>query len=265
MKKTLALLLLCVFMITPLTSLNAEATSGAELQESDNPLLEYLKNCSDRNQTPSIDDYMMFLESMNIDVGHIQRQEVKTIQLDVPNIAGKSQVDVRPTLIGPMQQTDVHIQTQQWPYLTLAGKLMLATASVYWPIVSFVDALVGSIPFPTTVYGNVVATTYNSYTRYDMWYEIVNQYGQWEPFVITQWRQTNLSFAEKVTRSVSPYDDQFAFSSFTGFRFQTSNRWGDHLANEAEAIDRYYRGWGLQVYTYNGIGSTDILNTHMLP
>lgn len=264
-------LLVTILAVTTFT-VRVSAESNRSVKSADeNPLLIYLKTCSDKNRTPSVDDYVAFLQNNGVSVVHTYQYEPLAVQmpkgtdLDSSLVLPQS-VQVLRTLVGPAIQSNVVVgPTQNHFYSTLPGKLIVATASLYWPIISFVDALVGSIDFPKTVYGNVSSVTTNTYVRLDMWYEIQNQYGQWEPFVITQYRQTNLSFSETVTSTAWPYPNSSASADYTGLRYQTSYRWDNHSANDLEAVDRYYRGWGLQVYTYDGYGSTNILNTHLLP
>jgi len=172
---------------------------------------------------------------------------------------------VRRTEVQPIISNEVEIARQSSVYVNLAGRLILVMTGIKWPIISFVDALVGSMSFPTAVYGNVVAITLNAHVRFSHWYEVRNATGNWSPYVVTESRMTNVVFSQHVTRSVAPWDTVTAHSTHNDARREHSPRWGADVLNFQDAELRHQLGWGVQVYRWNDAGGTRVDNLIVFP
>ena len=157
-----------VITILLMASSFSSANTKASLRDEDLLLHNYLAYSEERGEEPSVEAYVLFIMQQGFDAivrhryfvqilgdseGYSQIAEVVAIN----EISAYSQSlmggAVRLTEVQPVVYSQIEIERQHNTYATLAGKLITVLAGLAWPIISFVDALVGSIPFPTTVYG----------------------------------------------------------------------------------------------------------------
>jgi len=269
-----------VITLLLMTSSFNSANTKASLLDEDLLLHNYLAYSEEHGEEPSVEAYVQFIIQQGFDAVVRHRYFVQNLGdtegysqiadvVAINEITAYSQPlmggSVRLTEVQPVVYSQIEIERQHNTYATLAGELITVLTGLRWPIISFVDALMGSIPFPTTVSGNVVAITSHTFVGLSQWYEVQNSQGNWSPFVVTESRRTNVTFTQQVTRLVSPWDTSVASSVHNSARHQYSPRWGAHTLNFQDAHLRYQIGWGLQVYRWSDPGGTIVYSPSVFP
>ena len=147
-------------------------------------------------------------------------------------------------------------------YEQFASGFIFALAGYSHPVSGFITALAGLFPYPVEQYGWVLATTTNQYYYTNVWYEVYDIYG-FIPMVITESRQTNVNYNQKVVNKLNGYPttkDKW----FTGIYYEYSYNFGYHSLNLAQAVNMYNAGLRTtEVYQYWTGGVVD--NTYLLP
>lgn len=283
MKRNVNRIAVSLVIITLLMTSSLGSASALPYESTPDLLHNYLEQSRILGEKPNVLGYVQFIKQQGFDVvvrhryfvqstdqelgdtKYLQIAEVITTNGMSAEAQPLTSGAVRLTEVQPVFYSEVEIDRQHNTYATLAGRLIIVLAGMSWPIISFVDALVSSIPFPTTVYGNIVAITQNAFVKFSQWYEVQNSQGNWSPFVVTESRRTNVAFVQNVTRRVAPWDMVSASSVHNNARNQHSPRWGAHTLNFQDAQLRYQLGWGVQVYRWSDAGGTIVNNPSVFP
>lgn len=128
----------------------------------------------------------------------------------------------------------------------------------------FIDAAASSIPFPKSVYGNMVSTTTNSLYHADHWYEVEYWPNLWQLYVVTESRRTNVTYHQIVT-NLQTGNTASTTRTYNGVKYEYSYRWNQHASNFELALLAYHLGWPVQVFNYYGPLRTVVENFHLLP
>ena len=184
---------------------------------------------------------------------------LQSMNEDDPGNGGTS---VRIRTVYPSPEHKFQVQSKTGAYNQLVLTTILAVAGLVWPLEAFMLSVASSFSSVLILHGEVTATTLNTRTYIQRWYEVFNNVYLWyEPMVITERRDTHASYSQTITHSL--YGNNTASNDYNFIRTEYSDKWEQDVTCMQEAIRRYQIGLGLIIYPYWSGYTVD--NTSILP